>query len=69
MENSYKIMVGILNQNCQLGSWKSLGSARHPVSNRKPLNRLAIDKNCGEIEKKYWTESSYGLTLNSEPFA
>jgi len=28
-----------------------------------------IDKNCGEIEKKYWTETRSGFTLNSESFA
>lgn len=28
-----------------------------------------IDKSCGEIEKKYWTETRYGFTLNSESFA
>jgi hypothetical protein len=31
--------------------------------------KLAIDKNCGEIEKKYWTETRYSLTLNSGSFA
>ena len=29
----------------------------------------AIDKNCGEIGKKYWTETGSGFTLNSESFA
>jgi hypothetical protein len=29
----------------------------------------AIDKNCGEIGKKYWTETRYGFTLKSESFA
>ena len=29
----------------------------------------AIDKNCGEIEKKYWTKVRSGFTLNSESFA
>jgi hypothetical protein len=29
----------------------------------------AIDKNCGEIGKKSWTETRSGFTLNSESFA
>jgi hypothetical protein len=29
----------------------------------------AIDKNCGEIGKKCWTETRSGFTLNSESFA
>ena len=29
----------------------------------------AIDKNCGEIDKKCWTQTRYGFTLNSESFA
>jgi hypothetical protein len=33
------------------------------------VDGLAIDKNCGEIEKKCWTETQYGFTLNSESFA
>jgi hypothetical protein len=31
--------------------------------------RLAIDKNCGEIEKKYWTEVRGDFTLEAESFA
>jgi hypothetical protein len=30
------------------------------------VERLVIDKNWGEIEKKYWTEPASGFTLNSD---
>jgi hypothetical protein len=32
-------------------------------------NWLAIGKNCGEIEKKYWTGTRKGFTLDFESFA
>jgi hypothetical protein len=32
-------------------------------------NGFAIGKNCGEIEKKYWTETREGFTLDFESFA
>ena len=40
-----------------------------PGLRKESTERSAIDKNCGEIEKKYWTETRNGFTLNSELFA